>query len=63
MMTQIILYLTEFSKKLGLTTLAFDKDFDKVRDEKLIEKLRAMGLAERALTLIEVPHNAIKKSK
>ena len=55
---QMILYLSELFKKLDLTTLAtlyldVEKAFDKVCHEKLIEKLRAMGIAGGALTLLE----------
>ena len=54
----MILYLNELFEKLYLTTLAtlylgFEKAFDKVCNEKLFEKIRAMSIAGGALTLLQ----------
>ena len=54
----MILYLGELFKKLDLTTLStlcwdFDKAFDNVCHEKVIEKLRTMEIAGGALTVLE----------
>ncbi|XP_075248351.1 uncharacterized protein LOC142341312 [Convolutriloba macropyga] len=58
MMKQINLYPSEMFKNLDLTTLAtlhidFETAFDKMFQEKLIENLRAMGIASGSQTLLE----------
>ena len=57
-MTQMVLYISELFEKLNMTMLAtwylrFEETFDKVCHKELIEKLRAMGIAGGALTLLE----------
>ena len=57
-MTQMVLYLSELFENQDLTQLEtlyldFEKAFDKVCHEKLIEKLRVMGIAGGALTLLK----------
>ena len=57
-MKQMILYPCEMFKNLDLTTRAtlhldFETAFDKMCQKKLIENLRATGIASGAQTLLE----------